>query len=245
MRWIGGREGPGAVRRGDETMMLHIPAVLSAAEVREFRQRLDERSWQSGTATVGAQGARVKHNLQLDPADPVGRELGERIVARLMAHPKFFSAVLPLRILPPLFNRYAGGGTYGRHVDGAVMSQAGTSQRLRSDVSSTLFLCEPDEYDGGELLVQDTYGEHEARLPAGDLLVYPSTSIHEVTPVTRGARVCAVFWSQSLVRDDARRTQLYYLDEAIQSLRGRLGDVPECVALTAHYHNLLRMWAET
>ena len=226
-------------------MMLHIPAVLSAGEVREFRRQLDAAAWNSGRATVGEQGARVKHNEQLDPADPVARALSERILARLAAHAQFFSAVLPLRILPPLFNRYTGGAHYGRHVDGAVMSQAGTSQRLRSDVSSTLFLCEPDEYDGGELLVQDSYGEHEAKLPAGDMVVYSATSLHEVRPVTRGARVCAFFWSQSMVRDDSRRSQLFSLDQAIQSLRAKLGEAPECVALTSHYHNLLRMWAET
>jgi PKHD-type hydroxylase len=226
-------------------MMLHIPAVLSKDEVREFRRELDAAAWSDGRATVGEQGARVKCNEQLNAADPVARKLSERILGRLANHPQFFSAVLPLRILPPLFNRYAGGGTYGRHVDGAVMSQAGSAQRLRSDVSSTLFLCEPEEYEGGELLVHDTYGEHEARLPAGDLLVYSSTSLHEVRPVTRGARVCAFFWSQSMVRDDARRTQLYTLDQCIQSLRAKLGEAPDCVALTAIYHNLLRMWAET
>ena len=226
-------------------MMLHIPAVLSAGEVREFRRQLDGAGWSSGRATVGEQGARVKHNEQLDPGDPVGRALSERILSRLAAHAQFFSAVLPLRILPPLFNRYTGGAHYGPHVDGAVMSQAGTAQRLRSDVSSTLFLCDPEEYDGGELLVQDSYGEHEAKLPAGDMVVYSATSLHEVRPVTRGARVCAFFWSQSMVRDDSRRSQLFSLDQTIQSLRAKLGDTPECVALTSHYHNLLRMWAET
>jgi PKHD-type hydroxylase len=226
-------------------MMLHIPGVLSRDEVREFRRELDTAAWSDGRATVGEQGARVKHNEQLNAADPVARKLGERILARLATHPQFFSAALPLRILPPMFNRYADGSTYGRHVDGAVMSQAGSALRLRSDVSSTLFLCEPDEYEGGELIVHDTYGEHEAKLPAGDLLVYSSTSLHEVRPVTRGARVCAFFWSQSMVRDDARRTQLYALDQAIQSLRARLGEAPDCLALTAIYHNLLRMWAET
>jgi PKHD-type hydroxylase len=226
-------------------MMLHIPGVLSQDEVREFRRTLDGASWADGRATVGAQGARVKHNEQLDPADPVARQLSERILVRLRSHPLFFSAVLPLRILPPMFNRYTGGGRYGQHVDGAVMSQLGTTQKLRSDVSSTLFLCEPEEYDGGELVIHDSYGEHEARLPAGDLLVYSATSVHEVMPVTRGARICAFFWSQSMVRDDLRRSQLHTLDQTIQSLRAQHGDSPECVSLTSHYHNLLRMWAET
>lgn len=226
-------------------MMLHIPGVLTKDEVRECRRELDAAAWGDGRATVGEQGAQVKRNQQLAASDPVAKMHGERILARLSAHPQFFSAVLPLRILPPLFNRYAGGGTYGKHVDGAVMSQAGTAQRLRSDVSATLFLCEPEEYDGGELVVHDTYGEHEARLPAGDLLVYSATSVHEVLPVTRGARVCAFFWCQSMVRDDARRTQLHALDQTIQSLRAKLGDTADCVALASHYHNLLRMWAET
>lgn len=224
--------------------MLHIPAVLSPQEVREFRSQLDAASWSDGRATVGTQGARVKHNQQLDPALPVAQALSRRILEKLRGNPQFFSAALPLRILPPLFNRYAGGGQYGLHVDGSVMSQRDTPQLLRSDLSATLFLCEPEEYDGGELVVKDTYGEHEARLPAGDLLLYPSTSLHQVLPVTRGARVCAFFWVQSMVREDARRTMLYELDQAIQSLRARLGEAGECVSLTSHYHNLLRLWAE-
>lgn len=225
-------------------MMLHIPAVLSPEEVRQFRRELDAAPWSDGRATVGSQGARVKHNQQLDPALPLGQELGRRILEKLRTHAQFFAAALPLRILPPLFNRYAGGGQYGLHVDGSVMSQRDTPQPLRSDVSATLFLCDPADYDGGELVVKDTYGEHEARLPAGDLLLYPSTSLHQVLPVTRGARVCAFFWVQSMVRDDSRRTMLYELDQVIQSLRMQLGEAPECVSLTAHYHNLLRLWAE-
>lgn len=225
-------------------MMLHIPAVLTAQEVGDFRRELDAADWSDGRATVGAQGARVKRNLQLDPALPVAQSLSRRILERLRANPQFFSAALPLRILPPLFNRYEGGGHYGLHVDGSVMSQRDSAQPLRSDLSATLFLCAPGDYDGGGLVVKDTYGEHEARLPAGDLLLYPSTSLHQVLPVTRGARVCAFFWVQSMVREDARRTLLHELDQTIQSLRGRLGEAPECVALTGHYHNLLRLWAE-
>lgn len=225
-------------------MMLHIPGVLEQAEVLEFRRQLAQLEWADGRGTVGAQGALVKHNLQLDPANPVALTLGARILQRLATNAQFFSAALPLRILPPLFNRYTGGGNYGPHVDGAVMRHAGSNVPLRSDISCTLFLVEPVEYDGGELIVKDSYGEHEAKLPAGDLLVYPSTSLHEVMPVTRGARTCAFFWIQSMVRDDARRSALYDLDQTIQSLRARLGENPDCVALTAHYHNLLRMWAE-
>jgi PKHD-type hydroxylase len=225
-------------------MMLHIPAVYSGAEVRDIRQQLDTAPWSDGRATVGVQGAQVKHNLQLDPALPLAQALSRRILERLRAHPQFFSAALPRRILPPLFNRYADGGEYGLHVDGAVMSQRDTQQPLRSDLSATLFLCEPGEYEGGGLVVKDTYGEHEAKLPAGDLLLYPSTSLHQVLPVTRGARVCAFFWVQSMVREDSRRTMLFELDQTIQALRSRLGEAPECVALTGHYHNLLRLWAE-
>jgi PKHD-type hydroxylase len=226
-------------------MMLHVPGVLSRQDVEAFRRELDAAPWTSGRATVGEQGARVKDNLQLDPTLPMAQRLSEALQKQLRIHPEFFSATLPLRILPPMFNRYGGGGRYGLHVDGAVMNQLGSAQPLRSDVSCTLFLCDPQDYDGGELIVRDTYGEHEVRLPAGDLIVYPSSSLHEVLPVTRGVRTCAFFWVQSLIRDDARRAVLYELDQTIQSLRRRLGEAPECVALTGHYHNLLRMWAET
>jgi PKHD-type hydroxylase len=226
-------------------MMLHVPGVLTPDEVRDFRRQLDAAEWSDGRATVGAQGGKVKQNLQLDPALSVAQVLSRRILEKLRGNPQFFSATLPLRILAPLFNRYAGGGHYGQHVDGSIMSQRGSEQPLRSDVSCTLFLCEPEEYDGGELVVKDTYGEHEAKLPAGDLLIYPSTSVHQVLPVTRGARVCAFFWVQSMVRADAQRSILYELDRTIQSLRSKLGEAEECVALTGHYHNLLRTWAET
>jgi PKHD-type hydroxylase len=225
-------------------MMLHVAGVLSSQEVADFRRQLDAQSWSSGAATVGAQGALVKHNLQLDPALPVAQSLGQRIVQRARENPQFFSAALPYRVLPPMFNRYSSGGHYGFHVDGAVMSQLGSSQPLRSDISATLFLTDPAEYDGGELIVRDTYGEHEAKLPAGDLLIYPSSSLHQVLPVTRGARTSSFFWVQSMVRDVTRRVALHELDQVIQSLRARLGESPECVALTGHYHNLLRMWAE-
>lgn len=225
-------------------MMLHIPEVLSREQVAEFRRLLAEADWQDGRATVGEQGARVKRNRQLPVDTPLARRLGETILKALYANPTFVSAALPLRTVPPLFNCYEGGEHYGLHVDGAVRAVPGTSQSLRTDVSSTLFLCDPDEYDGGELVVVDTYGSHEVKLPAGDLIVYPSTSLHRVEPVTRGARVCSFFWTQSMVRDDARRSMLFELDRTIQSLRGRHGDGEETVALTGHYHNLVRMWAE-
>ncbi len=225
-------------------MMLHIPNVLTRAQVAEFRQRLDAADWADGRATVGEQGAQVKRNRQLPVDSPLARELGAQILAALYAHPQFLSAAVPLRTVPPLFNRYEGGEHYGLHVDGAIRGIPGTQLSLRTDVSSTLFFSDPDEYDGGELVVVDTYGTHEVKLPAGDLILYPSTSLHRVEPVTRGARVCSFFWTQSMVRHDWQRSMLYELDQTIQALRGRLGDCAEAVSLTSHYHNLVRLWSE-
>lgn len=225
-------------------MLVHIPEVLSKTEVAEVRKRLAAADWVDGRATVGQQGAVVKRNHQLPVDSPVARELGELILKRLYATPLFMAAALPLRSVPPLFSTYSGGEHYGFHVDGAVRQLPFNQLSLRTDVSSTLFLSEPEEYDGGELEVQDTYGIHEVKLPAGDLILYPSSSLHQVTPVTRGERVCSVFWSQSMVRSDAQRSQLYELDTTIQQLRGKLGDCPEVLTLTGHYHNLLRQWAE-
>lgn len=226
-------------------MMLHVPQVLTPGQVREIRVRLDAEPWVDGRATVGAQGAQVKHNRQIDELSPVGRAVGEQILQVLRTHPMFFSAALPLRFVPPLFNRYAGGETYGLHIDGSVRGVPGTQQQLRTDLSCTLFLCEPEDYDGGELEVVDTYGTHEVKLPAGDLILYPSSSLHRVTPVTRGERVCSFFWVQSMVRDTEARRMLFELDQTIQNLRRRLGDDADTVALTGHYHNLLRRWTST
>lgn len=225
-------------------MLIHIPEVLSKTEVAEFRVRLAQADWVDGRATVGHQGAQVKRNRQLPVDGALVRELGEVILQRLYANPLFMSAALPLRIVPPLFNAYTGGEHYGFHVDGAIRLVPGSNLSLRTDVSSTLFLSEPDEYEGGELIVQDTYGSHEVKLPAGDVILYPSTSLHQVAPVTQGERVCSFFWTQSMVRDDARRGLLHELDCNIQSLRQKLGDCTEVVGLTGHYHNLLRQWAE-
>lgn len=225
-------------------MMLHVPEVLTREQVADIRARLDATDWVDGRATVGPQGAQVKQNRQLPELSPVGRELGETVLKALLVHPLFLSAALPLRTVPPLFNRYEGGEHYGLHIDGAVRSVPGTHLRLRTDLSSTLFLSDPDDYDGGELVVVDTYGTHEVKLPAGDLILYPSTSLHRVEPVTRGARVCSFFWTQSMVRDDGQRHLLFELDQDIQKLREKLGDCPEVLSLTGHYHNLLRQWAE-
>ena len=226
-------------------MMLHIPNVLTREQVAAMRAAIDAADWVDGRATVGSQGAQVKRNRQLPESSPVALEQGRIVQQALLASPLFFAAALPLRIVPPLFNRYSGGETYGLHVDGSVRNVPGSPLRLRTDVSRTLFLCDPDEYDGGELVVVDTYGTHEVKLPAGDLILYPSTSLHRVEPVTRGERVCSFFWTQSLVRDDARRTMLFEMDQTIQKLRDRLGETDETVSLTGQYHNLLRMWSET
>lgn len=225
-------------------MLLHIPNVLTAEQVAHLRLRLDAAEWIDGRETVGFQGAQVKRNEQLADTSPVRRELGEIVLRALANNPLFFSAALPLKYLPPRFNRYAGGGTYGFHVDGAVMNLA-QGEQLRSDVSCTLFLNDPDDYDGGELVVSDTYGEHAVKLPAGDLIVYPSTSLHQVTPVTRGARIASFFWVQSLIRDDAKRRMLFEIDTALTRLRGTSGDNEAVLQLTGVYHNLLRQWAET
>lgn len=224
-------------------MMLHIPGVLTREQVQMFRERLAHADWVDGRATVGAQGAQVKRNRQLPEHAPLARELGEQVLQALRRNALFFSAALPRRIVPPLFNCYEGGEHYGLHVDGAMRALPDGTP-LRTDVSSTLFLSDPDEYAGGELTVVDTYGAHEVKLPAGDLVVYPSTSLHHVAPVTAGARICSFFWTQSLVRDDGRRRMLFELDQTIQSLRSRDGDSAEVLSLTGHYHNLVRMFAE-
>jgi PKHD-type hydroxylase len=228
-------------------MLLQIPEVLDRARLAHMRARLDSAEWIDGRTTVGAQGAQVKRNQQLDDHSSLRRQLGEMVLAALEANPLFHAATLPKRILPPRFNRYDGGGEYGFHVDGAVMALAanqGNAEQMRSDVSCTLFLAEPDEYEGGELIVSDTYGEHEVKLPAGDLIVYPSSSLHRVAPVTRGARMASFFWVQSLVRDDGQRGMLLDLDRSIQSLTQSGADRDSVLRLTNLYHNLLRRWAE-
>jgi len=224
-------------------MLLHIPNVLTPEQVAGFRARLDAAQWTDGRETVGHLGAQAKRNEQLPEDSPLRRELGEAILVALARNPLFFSAALPLKYLPPRFNRYTGGGTYGFHVDGAVMNLS-QGEQLRSDVSCTLFLNDPGEYDGGELVVSDTYGEHEVKLPAGDLILYPSSSLHQVTPVTRGARLASFFWVQSMVRDDARRRMLFEMDTSIETLRRGDADASAVLQLTGVYHNLLRQWAE-
>lgn len=226
-------------------MMLHIPGVLSPQQVAHIRARLDDSpEWIDGRESVGPQGARVKRNRQLGEGTPLALELGQIVSAALMANPLFFAAALPLRVLTPYFNAYGGGEHYGLHVDGAIRAQRGGSAPVRADVSTTVFLSDPDEYDGGELEVVDLYGTHEVKLDAGDAIVYSSGSIHQVKPVTRGERVASFLWTQSMVRDDGKRAMLLDLDTHIQRLRGEHGESETTVGLTAHYHNLLRMWAE-
>jgi len=225
-------------------MMLHIPGVLSAAQVAQMRQQLRDTDWIDGRASVGPQGAQVKRNRQLAEGSPLAIELGQTISAALMAHPLFFSSVLPLRILAPYFNSYAGGEHYGLHVDGAIRAQRPGLPAIRADVSATVFLSEPDDYEGGELVVVDAYGTHEVKLPAGDAIIYPSGSVHEVLPVTSGERIASFLWTQSMVREDAKRALLFELDTNIQKLRAAHGESEATVGLTGHYHNLLRMWAE-
>ena len=223
-------------------MLLHVPDILTDAELNQLRGALETADWTDGRETVGEYGAQVKRNEQLPDASPLRMELGRLVLAALARSPLYFAAALPLKTLPPRFNRYRDGGQYGFHVDGAVMRcEPG---HLRSDLSCTLFLSAPEEYDGGELVVSDTYGEHEVKLPAGNLILYPSSSLHRVTPVTRGTRVASFFWIQSMVRDDGRRRLLFELDAAIQTLRAQSANPQAILQLTNTYHNLLRGWAE-
>ena len=225
-------------------MLIIVPEVLSAEQVAFIRGRLEDARWGSGLMSAGHQGARVKNNQQLAQTDPLAIELGESIVTALGSNALFLSFALPLRVLPPMFNRYTGGEAFGTHVDGAVRNIPGTHLRLRTDLACTLFLCEPDEYDGGELFVEDTYGDKSVKLPAGHMVVYPSSSLHRVTPVTRGTRTASFFWVQSMVRDNEKRALLFDLDNGIQQLSGDHPDHPSAVKLTGVYHNLLRQWAE-
>ena len=225
-------------------MILEIPDILSPEQVSHARCLLQSAEWVDGRVTAGPQSARAKNNLQLSEDHPVARQLGEMIVTALQRSPLFISAALPLRVFPPLFNSYSGGQSFGNHVDNAIRQINGTAARIRTDLSATLFLADPEEYDGGELHIEDTYGVHTVKLPSGHMVLYPSTSLHNVQPVTRGARVASFFWIQSMIRDDGQRTLLFDLDTAIQRLTVDLPDHPAAVQLTAVYHNLLRRWAE-
>jgi PKHD-type hydroxylase len=225
-------------------MLLTIPDVLSAAEVLQARQILDEAEWVDGKVTAGYQSARTKDNMQIPEGHPAAQQLGRMILSALGNNPLFISAALPSQIFPPLFNRYSGGQSFGTHVDNAIRQVAGTPHRIRTDISATLFFASPEEYDGGELCVEDTYGLKQVKLPAGHMVLYPATSLHHVRPVTRGARISSFFWIQSMVRDDGRRSILFDLDLGIQRLNRESPNHPAAVQFTGVYHNLLRQWAE-
>ncbi|HKE45170.1 MAG TPA: Fe2+-dependent dioxygenase [Steroidobacteraceae bacterium] len=225
-------------------MLLAVPEVLSTEQVAQMRRALDAAEWQDGRVTAGPQSTLAKDNQQLPEDAPVARELGNLVLAALERSALFVSAALPARVFPPLFNRYSGGQSFGTHIDNAIRQVRGTAFRVRTDLSATLFLSAPGEYDGGELVVEDTFGTHSIKLPAGHLVLYPSSSLHHVRPVTRGARVASFFWIQSMVRDDAQRRLLLELDTAIQQLNAVTPNHPALVQLTGLYHNLLRQWAD-
>jgi len=225
-------------------MLLHIPKVLTARQVAHCRTLLDDAKWVDGRETSGHLAARVKHNRQVDEATPEAREMGSIVVSALERTPLFMAAALPLRVFPPLFNRYEPSMAFGAHVDNAIRELTSSPLRVRTDLSATLFLSAPEEYDGGELVVDDTYGAHSVKLPAGDMILYPATSLHRVLPVTRGARLASIFWVQSMVRDDGERSLLFDLDMAISQVSEATPDSSGVVALTSCYHNLLRRWAD-
>ena len=226
-------------------MLVCVPEVLSKIEVAEFRAIMDAAAWEDGRSTAGAQSAMVKKNEQLPPNSEASRKLGERVIKALTASPLFVSAAIPRQIFPPLFNRYGVGHHFGVHVDNAVRGDLLSGMRIRTDLSVTLFLSEPDEYQGGELMIEDHYGSHRVKLPAGHLVLYPASSLHTVTAVTDGVRVASFFWLQSMIRDDHARSLIFDLDTAIRALVGRIGrNDPELLRLSAVYHNLIRYWAE-
>lgn len=226
-------------------MLLKISNLLSKTDVQQFRDALMAADWIDGNITAGYQSSKAKNNLQLPEDSATARQLGDRLLSALGQNPQFMSAALPLKIFPPLFNCYQGGQSFGVHVDNAIRQVPGTPVKVRTDVSMTVFLSEPDEYDGGELVIEDTYGAHRIKLNAGDMVLYPSTSLHRVTPVTRGRRLASFFWLQSMINSDEKRSLLYDMDMAIQSLRQSVDDSPEIIQLTGVYHNLIRQWGYT
>jgi len=225
-------------------MMIHVPNVLTSGQVARCRDVMDKAAWVDGRVTAGHQSAKVKNNLQLPEGSLEARELGGMVVEALARSNLFMSAALPKQVFPPLFNRYDAGMTFGSHVDNAIRGFPNSGIRIRTDVSSTLFISSPADYEGGELVVEDTYGVHSAKLPAGDMIVYPATSLHYVTPITRGSRIASFFWMQSMVRDESKRSLLFDMDMAIIKLTRDHPEHPSLVELTSVYHNLLRQWAE-
>jgi PKHD-type hydroxylase len=226
-------------------MLICIPDVLSKEDVADFRRIMDAEAWEDGRSTAGVQSAEVKKNVQLPPDGQTSRQLGERILRALSANGLFVSAAVPLHIFPPLFNQYVPGQFFGEHVDNCIRGDRLTGLRIRTDLSVTLFLSEPEEYDGGELVIEDYYGSQRVKLPAGHLVLYPSTSLHMVTPVTRGARICSFFWLQSMIKDPLARRMTFDMDNAIRELVHRLGrNDPEVRQLSNIYHNMIRYWAD-
>ena len=225
-------------------MLLHIQGVFAREEVIHIRQVLEQASWADGKVTAGYQSAKAKHNLQLAQEHPLAREIGELMLQRLWQNPQFMSAALPNKVFPPLFNCYRAGGSFGMHIDNAIRQVPGSPERVRTDLSSTLFFSDPEDYDGGELVIEDTFGTQRVKLPAGDMLLYPASSVHKVEAVTRGERSASFFWSQSLVREDSQRALLYQMDQAIQQLTVDVPEHPALLQLTGNYHNLLRRWAD-
>ncbi len=225
-------------------MLLTIPDMLTREQIDQVRQKLASAEWIDGRVTAGHQSFLAKDNMQISEGNPIAQEIGELILQTLGQNPLFISAALPMKVFPPLFNRYSGGQSFGTHIDNAIRHVKGTSHRVRSDLSATLFFSNPDEYDGGELIVEDTYGIHSVKLPTGHMVLYPSSSLHNVRPVTRGARVSSFFWIQSMIRDDGARTLLFDLDNVTQRVSAEQPNSPNAVKLTGIYHNLLRRWAE-
>jgi PKHD-type hydroxylase len=225
-------------------MLLNIPDVLTKEQVAQARQILEQADWVDGRVTAGHQSARAKDNMQVPEGHPAAMKIGEMVLELLGKNPLFLSAALPLKVFPPLFNRYQKGESFGTHIDNAIRQVPGTPYKIRTDLSATLFLSGPEEYDGGELTIEDTYGVQSIKLPAGHLILYPSTSLHHVRPVTRGSRLSSFFWIQSMVRDDGRRSILFDLDLGIQRIGRDVPNHPSVVQLTGVYHNLLRHWSE-
>jgi PKHD-type hydroxylase len=225
-------------------MLLQIPNLLTAAQVKDCRVLMDGAEWVDGQVTAGHQSGRAKNNMQIAENSPAALRMGDLILGALEQNPLFISAALPRRVFPPLFNRYRGGESFGTHVDNAIRQVSGTGLRIRTDLSATLFFSEPDEYEGGELVIEDNYGVQRVKLNAGSLILYPASSLHHVTPVVRGARLASFFWIESMVRDDGQRTLLFDLDTSIQRLGQDAPDHPSVVQLTGVYHNLLRRWAD-
>ncbi|MDO6567705.1 Fe2+-dependent dioxygenase [Alteromonas sp. 1_MG-2023] len=225
-------------------MLVKIPSVLNKEQVSEIKSIMLQADWTDGNVTAGYQSSQAKNNLQIPENSESARKLGDMILLALSRNNQFLSAALPNKIFPPLFNCYQGGHAFGTHVDNAIRQVPGTPVKVRTDLSMTLFISEPDEYEGGELVIEDTYGSQSIKFEAGDMVLYPSTSLHRVTPVTKGRRLASFFWLQSMVPSDERRSILYNMDMAIQALRQNLNDSPEIVQLTGVYHNLLRQWGQ-